>query len=1132
MRDEGATLVWVTHDMGVVAELADEVAVVYGGRLAEHGLGRRALRIAAPSVHARAVLETVRAGRDAPPKTPFHAIAGQPPTGALPGGCPFRPRCPVALPPAQPSRRRPRARRRPPRRLPPRRGRRVSALVELRDVHRRFGRVHAVAGVSLALDPGRTVGVVGESGCGKSTLARLVLGLVRPSAGELRFAGARYPSGERGLRRVRRQLGMVFQDPYDALDPRFDVREIVAEPLRAHGRFRASGDARVRGLLEAVGLGGLDLAARPGALSGGQRQRLGVARALALDPELVVCDEPTSALDVSVQAQVLNLLLALQAERGFGFLFISHDLEVVRRMSDEIVVMYAGAVVERGPAAAVTAGPRHPYTRALLDAVPRVEPGGGGGRDGGRAGSAVLVDPPGASRRLVGRAGPPPSRPPSPARPRAAPVRGPLRARRRALPRRGAPARRAAARRRVSRSARAMTPAIRTDLPRATTVLDHVFIPLTDGTRLHARVLLPVDAVERPVPAVLEYLPYRLNDGTVASDHQQMTWFAGHGYAGVRVDIRGSGESDGVLVDEYTAQEQADGLEVIAWLAAQPWCDGAVGMMGYSWSGFNSLQVAALRPPALRAIATCYASDDRYADDVHYRGGLVLPMDMLQWSVCMHGWQARPPDPEVVGERWRALWQERLEQAPWIAHWLAHQRRDAYWRQGSVRDDLSRIACPVLAVAGWADGYSDSALRLLAGLDVPRRAIIGPWGHNDPVHGVPGPAVGILGELVRWWDRWLKGVDSGIDDDPQLIAYCQDWVAPAAVLDERPGRFVGEDAWPSPRIVERVLALGPGTLEPPGAQPAPGVRSIASVQTVGLDGGAWCADGRSADLPLDQRADDARSLTFDSAPLDAPLELLGHVEARLVLAADRPRALVSARLCELRADGTSLLVTRGQLNLCHRRSHAEPEDVPPGEELAVTVQMDGIAHRLAAGSRLRLSVSPCYWPLAWPSPEPVVLALRHGTGAALVLPERPPRSADATLRPLDPPEEPPALPAELVRSGSGGSRSVRRDLGTGRVELVFDWDCGGRSRLANGVEYEDTSVTTYAIEEGRPLTARVDVENTSVFAREGLEIAIAARGTMTCDADDFLVTSTLEVAENGVRAFARTWTHRFPRDHG
>jgi uncharacterized protein len=670
---------------------------------------------------------------------------------------------------------------------------------------------------------------------------------------------------------------------------------------------------------------------------------------------------------------------------------------------------------------------------------------------------------------------------------------------------------------------------LRTAFPRTVSVRTGIFIPLADGTRLAARVWLPDDAERDPVPAVLEYLPYRLNDGTVSSDHQRMTWFAGCGYAGVRVDIRGCGESDGVCRDEYTEQEQADCLEVIEWIAAQPWSTGAVGMMGYSWSGFNSLQVAALRPPALKAIASCFASDDRYADDVHYRGGLVIPMDMVHWSTCMLGWQARPPDPEIVGERWRESWLERLEQPPWIAHWLAHQRRDAYWQQGSVRDDMSRIACPVLCVAGWTDGYRDSALRLMGGLGVPRRALIGPWGHNDPVHGVPGPSVGILGELVRWWDRWLKGLDTGSSDDPMVLAYLQESVPPSATLAERPGRFVGEASWPSPRISPRELVLGDGTLG--GLPAASGTRSIASVQTVGLEGGAWCADGRSGDLPLDQRREDARSLTYTSEPLAQALEILGHAEARLVVTADRPMALVSARLCEVQADGTSLLVTRGQLNLCHRAAHAEAVALVPGEELEVAVPLDAIGHRFEAGTRIRLTISPCYWPLAWPSPEPVTLTLRHGGTAALVLPERPPRAEDAHLRRLDPPEEPPALERTILHASSGGFRRLEHDLASGRSELVFDWDCGGRTLLPNGIEYEDTSLARYSIVEGDPLSASVRVENTCGHGRGDWQVSIRATGTMTCTATTFVVTSELEVSEGALPVFARRWTHEFARDH-
>ena len=245
-------------------------------------------------------------------------------------------------------------------------------LLELDDVHKHYRGVRALDGVSLAVMAGETLGMVGESGCGKSTAARLALGLERATSGELRFRGRPYARSPRGLRSVRRHIGMVFQDPYDSLDPRFTLRHIVDEPLRAHGLPHDR--KRIEELLASVGMANAPLDSYPGQYSGGQRQRIGIARALALEPALVVCDEPTSALDVSVQAQILNLLLELQRERGLAYLFISHDLEVVRRMSDRLAVIYAGKIVETGPASLVTSAPSHPYTRALLDAVPVTQP--------------------------------------------------------------------------------------------------------------------------------------------------------------------------------------------------------------------------------------------------------------------------------------------------------------------------------------------------------------------------------------------------------------------------------------------------------------------------------------------------------------------------------------------------------------------------------------------------------------------------------------------------------------------------------------------------------------------------------------------------------------------------------------
>ncbi|HEY7766359.1 MAG TPA: CocE/NonD family hydrolase, partial [Aestuariivirgaceae bacterium] len=253
--------------------------------------------------------------------------------------------------------------------------------------------------------------------------------------------------------------------------------------------------------------------------------------------------------------------------------------------------------------------------------------------------------------------------------------------------------------------------------------IENVFIPLSDGTRLAARMWLPKDAEQHPVPAILEYLPYRKRDRTVDRDQMTHPYFAGHGYAAVRVDMRGSGDSDGVLKGEYLPQEQDDALEVIDWLARQRWCSGAVGMIGISWGGFNGLQVAARRPPALKAVVSICSTDDRYADDIHFMGGCLL-LDKISWYSTMFSLNTSPPDPLIVGDAWRDMWMKRLKESGfWLEDWLNHQRRDAFYKQGSVCEDWSAIRCPVYAVGGWVDGYTNAVFRLLANLHCPRKGL-------------------------------------------------------------------------------------------------------------------------------------------------------------------------------------------------------------------------------------------------------------------------------------------------------------------------------------------------------------------------------------------------------------------------
>jgi putative CocE/NonD family hydrolase len=673
---------------------------------------------------------------------------------------------------------------------------------------------------------------------------------------------------------------------------------------------------------------------------------------------------------------------------------------------------------------------------------------------------------------------------------------------------------------------------VRTTFPRRVSRIDHLWIPLADGTRLAARVWLPEDAAQDPVPALLEYLPYRKGDAFAARDARHHAYFAGHGYAGVRVDLRGSGDSDGILHDEYLPQEQDDALEVIAWLAAQPWCSGAVGMLGISWGGFNGLQVAARRPPALKAVVSMCASEDRYADDVHYVGGCVLAVDMLPWAATMLTLCAMPPDPAAVGDGWRATWLERLERTPaYLEAWLGHQRRDDYWRHGSVCEDYGAIEAAVYAVGGWADGYSNAVPRLIEGLPGPAKGLIGPWSHAFPQDGEPGPAIGFLQECLRWFDHWLKGADTGIDREPKLRAWIQDAVPPAGHHAQRPGHWVAEDAWPPARLDVQAWTLGAGALLAPGA-PAGGEVALAhrDVESTGVDAGAWCPDGGHGDWPVDQRAEDGRSLTFTSAPLAAPLELLGFPEVELALSADRPAALVAVRLCAVAPDGASLLVTRGVLNLTHLDGHAEPRPLTPGRRFAARVRLDAIGHAVPAGSRLRVAVSANYWPWAWPSPEPVTLTVYAGAQSRLLLPVRPARAEDGELRAFGEPEWAPPPAVEVLRSGATTRRHVH-DLAGGAHELAFEWDVGGHRRLADaGTEMDDSHVTTYRIVDGDPLSAAVRVACSSALGRGDWRTRVQTDSDMTSTASEFLVTHRLDAYEGEERIYSRTWSLRFPRD--
>jgi putative CocE/NonD family hydrolase len=668
----------------------------------------------------------------------------------------------------------------------------------------------------------------------------------------------------------------------------------------------------------------------------------------------------------------------------------------------------------------------------------------------------------------------------------------------------------------------------RTDLPRKVRHIENVWIPLSDGSRLAARLWLPEDAERNPVPALLEYLPYRKRDSMRARDTPMQGYYAGHGYAAIRVDIRGTGDSDGLIGDEYLKQEQDDALEVIAWLARQRWCSGAVGMHGISWGGFNALQVAARRPPALKAIITLGSTDDRYATDVHYMGGC-MTKDNVDWGAVMFSHVSTPPDPAIVGERWREMWMRRLENLkPWVIPWLTHQRRDAYWRHGSVCEDFGRIEIPVYAVNGWADNYCVAIPRLLAGLRCPRKGLIGPWAHNFPQNGRPGPAIGWLQEALRWWDHWLKGRDTGIMNEPMYRVWMQESVPPAVSCAERPGRWVAEESWPCPRLQPRHYALNPGRLDP---RAGPEVElTVSSPLTVGLAAGEIGRYGEGAEFAADQRVDDGGSLVFASDPLPERLEILGAPVVELSLAANAPQALVAVRLNEVLPDGRTTRVTYGVLNLSHRESHEHPAPLVPGRRYAVRLQLEDIAHAFAPGSRIALSISNHYWPALWPSPAPTALTVTAGA-SGLTLPVRPARTGDADLAAFAGPEAGAAEPVTELEAGRVNNRTIAQDALSGVTEVLLPRDGGACLLDAIGMVLREDGEVRYRIAGEDPTTAECRTRFEMARERGDWRIRTLTTTRVTCTATAFHLEAALDAYEGDDRVFTRNWSLDFPRDN-
>ena len=643
-------------------------------------------------------------------------------------------------------------------------------------------------------------------------------------------------------------------------------------------------------------------------------------------------------------------------------------------------------------------------------------------------------------------------------------------------------------------------------------------IIMPDGTRLSARVWMPDDAAQTPVPAILEYLPYRKRDGTCARDALTHPYFASHGYACLRVDIRGNGDSGGIMTDEYTALELADAVEVINWIAAQGWCNGNVGMMGISWGGFNALQVAALQPDPLKAIITLCSTADRFADDIHYKGGCLLN-ENLGWGATMFSYSSRAPDRAVVGQKWRDMWLQRLRANPFLAGvWLDHQHRDAYWKHGSICEDYPAIKAATLAIGGWGDSYKNTVQALVENLQSPVKGIIGPWIHKYPHFAMPEPRIGFLQEALRWWDKWLKGIETGVEDDPDLRLFLMQSEPPKPWYEVRAGHWIDQNFRAAPR---KVLHLAAGGLT---EAPTPFQASINCPADTGRDAGEYCAIWAGPDLPGDQQRDDAQSLCFDTDVLIDGVAIVGAPNIRLTLASDAPVAQIAVRLNDVHPDGKVSRITYGVLNLTHRDSAEAPTPMPVGQPVEITLDLDRIAYEVPAGHRLRIAISNAYWPLIWPAPTQTDLTL---TAGRIDIPLRHDggKQADQFM----PPESAAPWEVKTLREGSN-IRETTTDPETGLTTLHIVDDFGDVEDLDHGLITGSIAREWWDIHPDDTLSARGRTHWSDLLQRGNWRLRTETYTEMWSDATNFYLVARIEAYEGEALVYKDLMSHSIPRN--
>jgi hypothetical protein len=653
----------------------------------------------------------------------------------------------------------------------------------------------------------------------------------------------------------------------------------------------------------------------------------------------------------------------------------------------------------------------------------------------------------------------------------------------------------------------------------------HERVHMRDGVELAVKIIRP--AAEGRFPAVMSYDAYRTlrrsreqwiyaNEAlggaptpAAGSDPREYyDYFAERGYAMVAFDARGTGDSGGYTTGMYSDAERQDGYDMVEWIAAQAWCNGSVGMWGISYGGVDTWQVAMIHPPHLKAIIVRSGTDDVYTDWA-YPGG--VPRGFWMYGAYLPAHLAQnfaPPDSEFTGEKWAEIWEEHLQHnSPTSLEYLNHQLDGPYWRARSLRPDYDRIKCAVFVIGGWSDWYGTAELRAFAQLKVPKRALIGPWAHFWPENALPGPRIDARGEYLKWFDQWLRQVNTGIMNEPPVTIFVTQYQPPAPLYIEAKGSWRYENEWPPTRThYTPVYLQAEGKLSSKPDQGAIDQHDDYRYNpAVGVMNGIY-AGGQAWPwaMPLDQRLDEAYSLTYTTPPLETDTEVTGQPVADIYVSSSAEVAYFAVKVCDVAPDGTSKKVTDGGLNATHRLSHAHPQLLKPGEVYELKIDLEYLAYVFPAGHRIRVDITSADFQNAWPVSKAALNSVHRNSKFPSrvilpIVPEQNPRLPSPCLTP-----SPNPLPTlEAVHKPN---HRVSYDL------------INQRTTVSTG------DGSTFTVSSNNPAEAVASATQEYDFNEHGQVIKVRVHEITTSDAETFHHLVEVDVTLDDKPYFHKSWT--------